>query len=319
MNLKTYIRKEIESLYRSYKKGDIVKIKEYKPKNGKGLFYPAFTGKMLENGFAGGWDVWDVLDLKTNKEVSIYGFSIEGKVKKLHEANILVSEDGTEYKLSELLKGNNYRWDVFDELDELDMKSAIKMIKDEGTYNDDLSIFVSDQAYEIASTIFKEHKIDQDKYSDEFDEVRYKVEENANYNWDKILPKVFFCDAKEEEFSGPVYSDTKETQTEEIKKLGKIGKKAGFTNEEIKKVYTNATYGGMGGVGIIGRVSGVLKGEIEGEPILYIRDSMNGSGYYVIGRGEKKLKLSKNKLLDLIDYGSHSLGDVFGTNDWIYK
>jgi hypothetical protein len=57
--------------------GDIVIVTEYISKGKKGgLSYSDFRAKTLEDGFAGGWDVYNVLNLETGKEESVYGFSI---------------------------------------------------------------------------------------------------------------------------------------------------------------------------------------------------------------------------------------------------
>ena len=50
-------------------------IRAHKSEPGKGLTYPSFTGKALEDGFTGGWDVWD-MENEEGETVSVYGFSI---------------------------------------------------------------------------------------------------------------------------------------------------------------------------------------------------------------------------------------------------
>lgn len=50
------------------------------------------------------------------------------------------------------------------------------------------------------------------------------------------------------------------------------------------------------------------------ECVIGIHDGGNGSGYYIIANGNPKFNISEVEL----DYGSYSLGDVFGTGDWKY-
>jgi hypothetical protein len=62
------------------KVGDCVQVRAYKSKPHKGLSYPAFSGMLLDNaGVSEGWDVVDVIDLRTRTISSIYCFSIERK------------------------------------------------------------------------------------------------------------------------------------------------------------------------------------------------------------------------------------------------
>lgn len=59
----------------NFKKGEQIFVAPFKSEKGKGLSYKSFHGKALEDGFTGGWDVWDVEDEK-GKQLSVYGFSI---------------------------------------------------------------------------------------------------------------------------------------------------------------------------------------------------------------------------------------------------
>ena len=66
-----------------FKKGDHLQIQGHQSEYGKGLSYPSFKATAKEDGFTGGWDVWDVLPEKPGEfndpdNVSVYGFSIAG-------------------------------------------------------------------------------------------------------------------------------------------------------------------------------------------------------------------------------------------------
>jgi hypothetical protein len=55
-----------------WKKGDLLGIRAYKPEPGCGLSYDAGVYTAGEDGFAGGWDVWN-----TAGDMSFYGFSVD--------------------------------------------------------------------------------------------------------------------------------------------------------------------------------------------------------------------------------------------------
>lgn len=64
-----------------------------------------------------------------------------------------------------------------------------------------------------------------------------------------------------------------------------------------------------------------VNSDISGKPILVSHDSINGAGNYEDGKGEHTaapLKGAKD-LLDRMDYGPYSLGDVFSTNHWDWR
>jgi len=65
-----------------WKAGDGLRIEKHSSPPGHGLSYPSFTGVAIEDGFSGGWDVFDMIpdDSALADEdgiVSVYGFSVE--------------------------------------------------------------------------------------------------------------------------------------------------------------------------------------------------------------------------------------------------
>lgn len=74
--MKQYKYKLLETQSRNWKKGEILIFTNHESKQGKGLSYKAGKAKALEDGFIGGWDVFDVENLETGEEFSIYGFSV---------------------------------------------------------------------------------------------------------------------------------------------------------------------------------------------------------------------------------------------------
>lgn len=243
-------------------------------------------------------------------------YLIASKVVGGTSAIKMINKNGDELDYDELLSEVK-AWRVFDWNDEtISVKETVDFLMgewDDGYISDN----VSQDAYDSAESIFEKYDLDKNGYPDEFDQLRIEIESKAVYNYDKILPdKVFFTDPNEIDFTGSVYSSS-EDRAKELSDLKRIAKAHGFRDKDAEDVYNNATNGGVGGVGVIGSPSDALKNKIEGDAILYIRDSLNGSGSYKI-RGRNKIIILKEKLAGLIDYGSRSLGDVYGTSDWQY-
>lgn len=74
--IKESIDEEEEDTTEHFRGGDILNIRKHFSKKGEGLSYPSFVAIAMEDGFIGGWDVWDVRNKDTKEEVSVYGFSI---------------------------------------------------------------------------------------------------------------------------------------------------------------------------------------------------------------------------------------------------
>lgn len=229
----------------------------------------------------------------------------------------------------ESLKKGIRPWRIFEDVREsMSVKEFIEGIRDDFMELQDYNMdYISDVAYEGAEALLSDEGYDdigeiRDKYPDEFQELVFAVEEAGQFNVDAFFNgmRLFVYDDTIE--SQGIYGD-EESEADDKEKFSKEAKKYGFSDKDIAEVWDNATYGGVGGVGIIidaedlwkewGQGSNVT---LNGDAILYIRDSVNGSGHYVLGKKSKKITVPKAKVLDRIDYGSYSLGDVFGTNDW---
>ena len=222
-------------------------------------------------------------------------------------------------------------WNVFDNVKEyMSVKEFVDIVKN-GI--DDLIEYNGEYIYESSTQCIEEMLVEDGfdvsdisfNYSDEYNELVYAVEESANFNVEALVPYELFIYDDQFESQG-MYSDEEYMDSSDYKGLRAEAKKFGFSDADFNEVWNNATYGGSGGVGIIVDAEDVYKlstdqiKEIEGNVILYIRDSGNGSGHYVLGRKTKKLKFKNNKdLANNIDYGSYSLGDVFGTTDWTWR
>jgi hypothetical protein len=241
-------------------------------------------------------------------------------------------------------------WDVFDYRDgEIEIEDYVKALKsgeDVGTDNDRLSDAISDMSYEsvkywLDSADSREdfaelEELDSDLAWELKDDLRFKFEELANFNW-KFPSPLFVTDpnslegykagsryySEDNYLMGP-YNAGKEAKNE-LKKVIKLGMKHGFSRADCEEVYSNSQ-GGTLGIAIITDESeelyeAVMRDQsisISGTCVLYIHDGMNGSGHYV-EKGNHTIKVKKAKdLVNMIDYGSYSLGDVFGTSDWKY-
>ena len=64
----------------NWKKGDLLFIRAHTSQKGKGLSYEAGVYEAAEDGFSGGWDVFD-----STIDISFYGFSVEQVQRKEEE------------------------------------------------------------------------------------------------------------------------------------------------------------------------------------------------------------------------------------------
>ena len=55
---------------------DVVHIAAHNAKPGEGLSYPACRVVVLDEGFSGGWDIYDGYRSTDSEPVSFYGFSV---------------------------------------------------------------------------------------------------------------------------------------------------------------------------------------------------------------------------------------------------
>lgn len=76
----------------TWNEGAKLQIKAYQSAKGEGLSYPDMRVMALDDGFAGGWDVYDGVDDESGEDVSFYGFSVEGFVTE--QKNRRVSKSG---------------------------------------------------------------------------------------------------------------------------------------------------------------------------------------------------------------------------------
>jgi hypothetical protein len=219
-------------------------------------------------------------------------------------------------------------WKVFEDVRESMSVSdfVIGLKKGFDEYIDGAMDFVSDVTFESAKEMIKDEGFDvneiRDRFPEEFDDLRFAIESHANYNIEDLCPsEIFIYDDKYE--SQGIGSGEHFEEDPDYKRMIVEAKKYGFTDKDVFEVWNNASYGGVGGIGIIAEGGDIYKYStkqlktLSGNVILYIRDSMNGSGHYALGTKIKVLKFQNNKdLANNIDYGSYSLGDVFGTRDW---
>jgi len=217
--------------------------------------------------------------------------------------------------------------------DTFSVKSIVEYMK-EGNFDDYLdqnSDYIENVKDGILESLLRQNELPEvnaliDDYSDEIQELMDAIDAKAVYNYDDLMPvSLFMKDATE--FEIPDMSDLYNEDgslAEEVQKFVDYVTKSGFKEKEALEVISNATYGGMGGVGII--VSGQDLAEaiktgnrtLNGDSIVYIHDDYNGSGHYIISNKTNEVKYEKDWYTK-IDSGQYSLGAVFNTRDWSYK
>jgi hypothetical protein len=226
-------------------------------------------------------------------------------------------------------------WDFFDSWgrDELAVKDVVKYMVEgfEDIYENNLE-YMDDQGLSGSKYLIKEAGYDfnevQELFPDEVEEIFMACEGNYNFNIGSVMPSdMFLYSPVEFEIQDISSRDEEyEAEDEDLWDWKRHALMFGFSTKDIDEVYQNASYGGAGGIGIIVEGSAIAKcimedkAKIGGNVILYIRDSMNGSGHYVLG--SKYLDIDYKNLKNMannVDYGNYSLGDVFGTGDWSWK
>lgn len=252
--------------------------------------------------------------------------------------------------LNEFKSEKHYSWNVFDYQSEtFSIEQMINIFKNgspDMAYDMRLMDYVGDQAYEMSKYWLEQNAQEEFEQLEELDsslayelqdEIRFKYEELANYNYPLPSP-LFITDpkslkgyesgkkyyAEDNYLQGPYYAG--EEAKEELKIVKKLGKKYGFSDKDCEEVYMNSQGGNLGIAIITDEIDELFESvmseksiNISGDCVLYIHDGLNGSGHYVI-RGTHTIKTKNAKeLLNHIDYGSYSLGDVFGTNDWKWR
>ena len=75
---------KMHTMEMNWKKGDLLFIRAHTFVGGKGLSYEAGVYEAAEDGFSGGWDVFD-----STIDISFYGFSVE-KVQHKEEERMMV-------------------------------------------------------------------------------------------------------------------------------------------------------------------------------------------------------------------------------------
>jgi hypothetical protein len=153
-----------------------------------------------------------------------------------------------------------------------------------------------------------------EQYPDQFDELRFAIEDAAKYNVEDIAPLPFFVKipgmADEPDPADEDYYDT----------AVQFAKANGFSEKDVDAIFSNETVESPLGIGIIvDSMENIFdKPTVSGTKVLFYHDRWNGSGYYVEKGTESYTFKSGKALADSIDHGSYSLGAIFGTRDWHY-
>lgn len=254
--------------------------------------------------------------------------------------------------LSSFKSEKHYSWDVFDyHSSDYSVSDLVKALrKEEDIGGDDIMMYVADTAADMAEYWLKENAQEEFERLEELnsdmayelrDEIRFKYEEMANYNYP--LPSPIFvidpkslrgrAEAKKKKqnyyamdyyLDGPYYSG--EEAEKELKIVKALGKKFGFTDKECESVYYNSQGGTLGIAVITDEVKELYEAvlghrpvELTGDCVLFIRNGANGSGdYHIKGQHTIRVKDAR-ELVSMIDNEEntrYSLGDVFGTDDW---
>lgn len=235
----------------------------------------------------------------------------------------------------EKLKASIYSWDAFERGDdEMSVRDFVEglMTNFEALREGGLEQ-CCENGWVGAETLLKQAGYDADAvreaFPERFDKLRYAVEAAMRFNIEALAPRQLLIRMDDEVTLGDLFVDP-EVVGRQMSALTLVAERFGYDELAVREVVSNATYGGMAGVGVL--VSGAevvgawragqqqegsekLPSKLKGPTILYCTNRTNGSGYLVSG-GVGQVEVAD--LAGSIDFGAYSLGAVFGTDEWRY-
>ena len=219
-------------------------------------------------------------------------------------------------------------WDVFERSqssrDDMSVATFIKYIRTDDIDATLPSVMenLSDTAQQGAESLLKDAGFDPGDFyhTDDFDDLRFTIEEKANFNIEAIYPyPLFIADPNRKlEF---FHTNDQDSVDEFIA----FAVENGFSEKQAQKILDNCGGSGRGGIAVITEdIKDLFKTpSVSGDKVLYIHDYINGAGDFVIQGTDTITFKDAKELADNIDYssgrGRYSLGDVFGTDLWKWR
>ncbi len=232
-------------------------------------------------------------------------------------------------------------FDVFESYggrDEADMERLVKILAGGQNAYDDYMMELQDYNIDSISEMtrysireflkdegMEEEEIGGFEYSAQWDEFRFAFEEHLNYNvevffdYDVLLREKESYEVGYDGVNNFIDPDIPESIEFQKKSLNYI------TPKQLETILANS-WGGVGYFGIIINAMDILEAIREDKKtvsssqlVIGVHDALSGSGYYTqvnLPRGESfTMKMDGARL----DYGSYSIGDVFGGVDWKWR
>jgi hypothetical protein len=206
----------------------------------------------------------------------------------------------------------------------VDLDSFLQYLKsgdEEHLVNQD---YVADFVYDVAKDLVEDAISDYEVSDEEKDELMEGASElvydQLDYNYAAILPSpLLVTDPK------ATFDEITMDEDSELVDLKAWASKYGFSEKEVEDFYSNASGGGGAAIAVIVTDTEELMGDpdqevtISGDVVLYIHNSFMGSGYYKYGSGTHTFQIKPKDVPNYTDHGRYSLGDVFGTRDWVWN
>ena len=204
------------------------------------------------------------------------------------------------------------------------------------------SNYASDQKYTSYQEAVKEFAKEWEKpddvirgmsehsyFQDDFDEI---YEEREEDNWWILVEGLNLLVWNTDMQFSLGWSDFPQDVATELKEnpeLDKFDRLSGLSKEKFAELVTNGMDMDVQGfIGIIVDAGELLKAMVDGVPswnlvgnrsvsmIVALHNGLEGSGYYI--ESNPTITLHLNKPLR-VDFGSYSLGDVYGARDWTWR
>jgi hypothetical protein len=317
-------RDDFEKFYNDYfrgQKGLGTKIRNYSPEEFEDLVISFYSEQ--DDAFDDSRPDWKNLrflmdyegDEEYEEEESVTASKKSADYRKKAQENSDIDVEAIKKEI-ESYSSPRYWEDV-----ELDLASALDYIKNDGVFdNDDFGMDQLEQADSLLSQVLKEFDVDEsllmEENPDVYEDLSFAAQDAIGFNFK--FPTMLFLDSEEIEMPD-MYSEDDEAVAELTKKAERFG----FNRKDVEECVSNATYGGMGGVGVIVNdfsFENVNTKSVTGDTLLYIRDSFNGSGHIIFGSTTGTIQYSSlEEMSNSVDSGSYSIGDVFGVNEWDWR
>ena len=204
-------------------------------------------------------------------------------------------------------------WDLFDgSHGEMGPKEFAKCMED-GDFDDfeeQVWEFIAENSYYTAKELFDQmgYTDFEDKYPNEFEVVKFAVENACNHNWEYLFPSSLLITKEIMDYVDPSW------EGEDLEEYYAVCKEHGIAEHDAAQLINQQGYSGMLKLAI--ECTGqeyAYSDALEGPGYLYIHDAWNGAGGF-IPLDRVKIEVDRKNASDQIDRcgGGYSIYEIWG-------